>query len=419
MTTDPLAASLTLPNGTNLRHRLVKASMEEALSDAAGDPTPGLARVTRRWAEGGAALLLTGHVIVDRAHRGRPRDVVLEDEGAAPALKAWSSAARSGGGQAWMQLNHAGRQTPRFIHPAPLAPSAGPAVRMMGTFARPRAMSEADIEDVVARFARAAAIAQRTGWDGVEIHAAHGYLLAQFLSPLTNVRTDRWGGPVENRARLLLDVVRAVRARTGAGFGVAVKINSADFQRGGFDAEDFAKVAVMLDGEGVDMIEISGGNYESPVLFGVGGDARTARTAAREAYFLDFAREVRGLVRAPLLLTGGFRTRAGMEQALAQGIDLIGLARPLALEPDLPRRLLDRSTIAAAVKPVRAPVKALAAMADGAWPWMHIRRMSQGLDPDPSLSATRAMATYLAVDLVGARLSRTRPRPPVAAPVPT
>ncbi len=408
--TDPLAAPLTLPNGSRLANRLVKASMEEALADAGGGPSPELISVTRRFAEGGPSLLLTGHVIVDRRHRGRPGDVVLEGDAEEGPLRRWADAARAGGGQGWMQLNHCGRQTPRFVNKAPLAPSEVQAVKMLASFARPRAMSDAEVEGVVQRFGDAASAAQRAGWDGIEVHAAHGYLISQFLSPLTNLRTDRWGGAVESRARLLLEVVRIVRARTGPRFGVGVKLNSADFQRGGFDADDFARVVSMLDGEGLDVLEVSGGNYESPALFdgprgpaaaGRGGEP-SERSRAREAYFLDLAKAVRGLTTVPLLLTGGFRTRAGMEQALSEGIDLIGLARPLALEPDLPRRLLDGSTDRSSSTPVRAPARALQAMTDGAWSWMQIQRMARGRDPDPALSPTRAMLSYLVTDLGGA-----------------
>jgi 2,4-dienoyl-CoA reductase-like NADH-dependent reductase (Old Yellow Enzyme family) len=389
-----LATGLRLPNGTLLRHRIAKAAMEEALSDPHQDPTPELARLYRRWADGGAALLITGHVLVDRTARARPRDVVVEDERASDRLSAWADAARSAGAEVWMQLNHAGRQTPRHVARVPVAPSAVPAVKLLASFGRPRALREDEIHDLVARFARAAVIAERAGFTGVQVHAAHGYLISQFLSPLTNTRDDAWGGPIENRARFLLDVVRAIRGAVKKTTAVAVKLNSADFQRGGFDEHDFGEVVRMLDAEGIDLLEISGGNYESPALF------KGTSSSAREAYFLEFARAVRALTKVPIMVTGGFRSRAVMEQALVEGaVDVIGLARPLALEPDLPRRLLDGTAERSTVTTKDVFVKSLSVVADGAWSWMQIRRMAHGEAPDPGLSTWTSLLYYLFFDL--------------------
>ncbi len=374
--------------------------MEEALSDPHEDPTPELARLYRRWAEGGAALLITGHVMVDRSARARPRDVVVEDDRALPMLEAWATAARVNGAEVWMQLNHAGRQTPRFVAREPVAPSAVPAVKMFASFGRPRALREEEIEEIIARFGRAAEIAERAGFTGVQIHAAHGYLLSQFLSPRTNLREDQWGGSIENRARILIRVIRTIRASVKSTTAVGVKLNSADFQRGGFDKEDFAAVVRMLDGEGIDLLEISGGNYESPTLF-----AGTS-TASREAYFLEFARAVRDLTSVPIMLTGGFRSRKVMEGALTEGVvDVIGMARPLAIDPDFPRRLLDGSVDRSEVTMKAVFLKSFNALADGAWSWMQIRRMAHGDAPDPKLSTWLSIAYYLFFDLF---LSRTR-----------
>jgi 2,4-dienoyl-CoA reductase-like NADH-dependent reductase (Old Yellow Enzyme family) len=393
-----LADSLRLPNGTLLANRIAKAAMEEALASAGNDATPELARVYRRWGEGGAALLITGNVMVDRAGRGRPRDVVVEDARALPRLEAWARAARAGGAHAFMQLNHAGRQTPRFVTKEPLAPSAVPAIKMLGAFGKPRAMSEDEIANVIERFGYAAEIAERAGFSGVQIHGAHGYLISQFLSPRTNLRRDRWGGSLENRARFLLEIVRAVRARVRPGFCVSVKLNSADFQRGGFDQDDFREVVAMLDGERIDLLEVSGGNYESPAMTG----AKTPQRE-REAYFFEFARAVRGLTRIPIMLTGGFRSRAAMERALAEGaIDVVGMARPIALEPDLPKRLLDGSAERARVTTKGVGVRALASAADVAWSWMQIRRMAHARAPDPDMNVWLALAVYMATDLVQA-----------------
>ncbi len=356
--------------------------MEEALSDPNEDPTPALARLYRRWAVGGAALLITGHVVVDRRARARPRDVVIEDDRAMPMLEAWAAAARSKGAEVWMQLNHAGRQTPRFVASEPVAPSAVPAVKLLKSFGRPRALREEEIEDIIARFVRAAAIAERAGFTGVQIHAAHGYLLSQFLSPLTNHRDDTWGGSIENRARMLMRVVRGVRGALKSTTALSVKLNSADFQRGGFDKDDFTAVVRMLDGKGVDLLEISGGNYESPAM------ARTTRasTQEREAYFLDYARQIRAVTRLPLMLTGGLRTRATMAAVLAaRDIDVIGMGRPFSYAPELPARLLAGTADGPPPIDVHSRLRRLDNALQVFWFQEQLHRMARGQEPDLAL----------------------------------
>ncbi|UPT62015.1 MAG: hypothetical protein M0D54_16765 [Hyphomonadaceae bacterium JAD_PAG50586_4] len=209
-------------------------------------------------------------------------------------------------------------------------------------------MTDAEIADVIAGFARAARVCKETGFTGVQVHAAHGYLISQFLSPRSNQRTDQWGGALENRARLLLEVVKAARASVGAEFPVSVKLNSADFQRGGFAFEDSLQVAKWLEQAGVDLIEISGGTYEQPKLLGIEGleppEAQrhvAASTIAREAYFVDFAKAMKAALSTPIMVTGGLRTRAAMAEALESGAaDIIGLGRPLCVAPDGPNALL-------------------------------------------------------------------------------
>jgi 2,4-dienoyl-CoA reductase-like NADH-dependent reductase (Old Yellow Enzyme family) len=181
-----------------------------------------------------------------------------------------------------------------------------------GGWAVPRAARPVRCGDraIIARFARAAQIAADAGFHGVQIHAAHGYLFNQFLSPLVNRRTDRWGGSLDNRMRLLVETVREIRATTPARFLIAVKLNSADFQRGGFDSDDSLTVAHALEKEGIDLLEISGGTYESTAM--VTGMPQRDSTRAREAYFLEFAERFSKEVSVPVMLTGGFRTRQGM-----------------------------------------------------------------------------------------------------------
>jgi 2,4-dienoyl-CoA reductase-like NADH-dependent reductase (Old Yellow Enzyme family) len=389
------ARPLRLPSGLELPNRLAKAAMTEGLADAGGGPTDRLVRLYERWAAGGAGLLITGNAMVDGRHLERVGNVVLAEPAPVERLAAWAAACRARS-PALVQLSHPGRQANRFTCARPLAPSDGPAVRVLASFSRPRAMTVPEIEETVARFASAAEACRRAGFDGVQVHAAHGYLLAQFLSPLTNHRADDWGGPLENRARLLLEVVRAIRARTGPGFTVAVKLNSSDFQRGGFSEHDALHVVGWLESAGVDLLEISGGNYEAPALL-LGPGVRGS-TVAREAYFLGFARRIREVSRIPLMVTGGFRTAAAMEAALAEdALDVVGLARPLILEPDLPRRLLAGETTGSRAVRLRSRSQVLEMVAEASWWGDQIGRLAAGLDPDPSLPAWRSVVRYLTV----------------------
>lgn len=389
-----LSDPLDLPCGARLPNRIGKAAMSEQLGDATGAPGEGLVRLYERWAAGGSGLLISGNVMLDARRRGEAGNVVVEDDRHADALRRWATAATSNGAQFWMQINHPGRQAPRNIDPHPVAPSVVPMKIGGGAFARPRALEPAEIEDIIARFARTAAIAQQTGFTGVQIHAAHGYLISQFLSPRTNVRDDEWGGDAVRRRRFLLDIVAAVRAAVGPTFAISVKLNSADFQRGGFDEDESMAVVAALDEAKLDLLEISGGTYERTQMFDNSGRASTQQ---REAFFLDYAEKVRATTALPLMVTGGFRSRAGMDAALATGaVDVIGLARPLAVEPDLPNRLLaDPSTRAMSIR-LNTPSKLLDAAIVGAWHQYQLRRMAEGEAPDPTLGRVGALRRYLA-----------------------
>ena len=212
-------------------------------------------------------------------------------------------------------------------------------------------------DDHVAAARRAA----EAGFDILELHCAHGYLLSQFLSPMTNLRTDRWGGSLENRARLLLEVVKAVRAVVSPGFAVAVKLNSADFQRGGFSADDARQVVQMLEGLGVDLVELSGGSYEAPAMQ---GEARDGRTLAREAYFAEFARDIRAVTAMPVMVTGGIRRRPVADQVVQSGVDMVGIGTALAIDPNLPRDWRAGKDAAPALPPIRWKSKPLASLAN-------------------------------------------------------
>jgi 2,4-dienoyl-CoA reductase-like NADH-dependent reductase (Old Yellow Enzyme family) len=239
------------------------------------------------------------------------------------------------------------------------------------------------------RFAVSAARAEQAGFDGVEIHAAHSYLLSQFLSPLVNRRTDEWGGSLENRARLLLVVVRAVRSAVSPSFAVAVKLNSADFQRGGFDEDDARRVIEMLAPLGVDLVELSGGSYESPAMAGRSADARTV---AREAHFLELAAELAKTSPLPLMLTGGISRRDTAEQVLASGVAVVGMGTALAVTPDLPSRWRDGTEAAGQLRPVTWSDKMLASAASMALVRHQLRRMARGGDPALGTHPLRALA---------------------------
>ena len=422
-----LADTLRLPCGVCLPNRLAKAAMTEGLAAVDDAANERHARLYRRWAAGGAGLLVTGNVMVDRRWLERPGNVVIEDRRGRAALAAWAEAGTAAGNQLWMQISHPGRQSSRMSSSRPVSAS-DQGLKLLGLFARPRALGAGEIEDIIRRFATTAAIARETGFTGVQVHGAHGYLLAQFLSPVTNRREDEWGGPLENRARLLLEIVRATRQAVGDDFPVSVKLNSADFQKGGFDLPDCVRVAGWLAEERVDLLEVSGGTYEQPKLFGYQGRADTAAepqrasTRRREAYFLEYAREIRAAWPGPMMVTGGFRSRTTMAEALAAGeLDVIGLGRPVCTEPDLPGRLAaGTSEGAAPVPPLRfgasrwaGPASPLMLMkflniqGEMAWYYRQILRLADGQPPDPSLTIGRALAAHARDEL---RLSRARRR---------
>lgn len=330
-----LFSPFTFKGGTIANNRFFKSALSEQLGDAHHLPDQRLVNVYRRWALGNTGILVTGNVMIDRTALGEPKNVVLDaDQDLAP-FRAWAEAVTGSmsNGHIWMQLNHPGKQSPKQLSPTPVAPSAVALGRgLEAAFAKPRALEEQEILDIIEKFAVAAARAKEAGFTGVQIHGAHGYLVSQFLSPHHNRRSDQWGGSAENRRRFAVEIYRAIRARVGNDFVVAIKMNSADFQKGGFSGEEAFDLIKVLSDEGIDMIEISGGNYESPAMTGA-----KQSTQEREAYFLEFAEKARNLTDVPLAVTGGFRSVAAMEQALSSNaVDFIGIGRPLTIDPELP-----------------------------------------------------------------------------------
>lgn len=381
---------LILRNGSSVPNRIAKAAMEENMADADHAPSEELMRLYRAWAEGGAGLLITGNVMVDSRAMTGPGGVVLEDARHLDRFKRWAQVGRSKGAQFWLQINHPGRQMPANLGQPTWAPSAVPMNlgNMSKHFNTPQAMTQEVIEDVIRRFARTAQLGEQAGFTGVEIHAAHGYLLSQFLSPLSNQRTDAWGGPLENRARLLFEIVKAVRAVVSPGFAVAVKLNSADFQRGGFSVDDAHQVVKMLNELAVDLVELSGGSYEAPAMQ---GEARDGRTLAREAYFAEFARDLRAVAKMPVMVTGGIRRRPVAEQVVKSGVDMVGIGTALAIDPNLPRDWRAGKDSAPALLPISWKNKPLASLANMAAVKLQLRKLSRGKATDPKVSPLRAL----------------------------
>lgn len=396
---------LVLPNGTTIPNRIAKAAMEENMADAEHGPSDQLMRLYQTWADGGAGLLITGNVMVDSRAMTGPGGVVLENDEQLGKFKRWAEIGRAKGAQFWLQINHPGRQMPANLGQDTWAPSAVPIDlgKMSRHFNAPQAMTQEIIEDVVRRFANSARLGELAGFTGVEIHAAHGYLLSQFLSPLTNRRTDAWGGSLQNRARLLVDVVKAVRAAVSPAFTVAVKLNSADFQRGGFSADDAKQVVQLLNDLAVDLVELSGGSYEAPAMQ---GDARDGRTLAREAYFVEFARDIQTVAKMPVMVTGGIRRRQVAEQVVASGLDMIGIGTALAIDPHLPRDWRLGKNNAPALRPINWKNKALASLANMAAVKFQLNKHSAGRNPDPQVSPLKALVLQQIANTCRARQYR-------------
>ncbi len=380
---------LRLPNGLVLPNRIMKAAMSEALADGHHAPDDRLVRLYDRWSRGGYGLLITGNVMVDRTQLGEPGNVVIEDDRDLAALSRWVKSTHDAGVPIWAQLNHPGRQSnPLSLGHTPVAPSAVP-LSLPGS-PTPRALTGPQVEDIIDRFVTAAQVCETAGFDGVQIHGAHGYLVTQFLSPLTNLREDGWGGDSVRRMRFLLEVIRAIRARVSPSFAVSVKLNSADFQRGGFTEDDSRDVVRALAEEAIDLIEISGGNYESPAMSG----STAASTRAREAYFLDYARTVRTAAgQVPLAVTGGFRSREAMAQAVESGdCDVVGLARPTVTMPDAAEAILSGRLDVLPTRELKygmrrlisrfVDVKALDGVLNISWSTDQLQRLGAGIEPD-------------------------------------
>ena len=421
-----IESALKLPCGAQIKNRICKAAMTEGLADEQNRATAKHETLYSRWAEGGAGILLTGNIQIDHRYLERPGNVVVEGKQSneqLSRLRAYAEAGSKNNTHLWAQISHAGRQTPAAVAPTPVGPSDIQLKMPGAAFGKPRALEHDEILDIIARFANTAKVLQDSGFTGVQLHGAHGYLISEFLSPDVNTRTDEWGGSLENRARLLLESIRAVRKAVGDKFPVSLKLNSADFQKGGFSHEESVQVATWLNDEGLDLLEVSGGTYEQPKLVGL--DSLTLNpdraeevkksTLAREAYFLEYAEDIRAVFKNPMMVTGGFRSRVGMDAALAgEACDMIGLGRPLCVDTQIVNKLISREVDTTTIFEkslemgptwlrwligLNSPIRLFSALngwGQQGWWCTQIINMGEGREPDLDLGVFKAFTGYQA-----------------------
>ena len=398
----------TLPCGQVIKNRICKAAMTERIAKGNNLAHQGHINLYRKWAQGNIGILLTGNVMIDRKNMEGPANVVIDSQNYKDhidELKKWSSVGTEDNTQLWMQISHAGRQTPGEINSSPSAPSDVQLKIPGRSYGLPIPMSEEEIHSVIDKFVFTAKIARETGFTGVQFHSAHGYLLSEFLSPDINTRNDAWGGSLENRARMHLEIIKKCRAEVGEDFPISMKLNSADFQKGGFTENESIEVAKMLEDAGLDLLEISGGTYEQPKLIGADhisinpdrSETRRESTIAREAYFLEYADNIRKAVNMPLMVTGGFRTKDGIENALQSNIcQIVGVGRPLCADPYCIKKMMDGELemlpsvektlslgpwILSAKSPIKL-IQVINAFGAMAWCYQQIKRMAEDLMPD-------------------------------------
>ena len=389
-----LQEEMILPNGVLLSNRIAKSAMSENLSNKHHEPTPVLINAYKVWSKSGAGLLITGNIMIDSNAIGEPRNVVVENRKNIETLKEWAESVKGTNTQLWAQINHPGRQAMEQINSSLKAPSAVPLKtggRKNATKKAPQVLNENEILEIIEAFAHTAIILKEAGFSGVQIHGAHGYLVSQFLSPYTNSREDKWGGTLENRSRFVVEVYRKIRERVGSDFPIGIKLNSTDFQKGGFSEEESMEVVKILSKEGIDLIEISGGTYEAPAMMG----KRKESTIKREAYFIDYIEKVRKITTTPLMLTGGFRTVSVMRDAVASNqLDIIGIARPFAVFPNIGNEICNESRVNFITNIKKTGVKAIDSAMNIIWYEAQIKRIGQGKKPNPNLSGWSVFLNY-------------------------
>lgn len=331
--TNLLNRSLELPCGAVIKNRLMKSAMSDSLADGEGNPTHTQSRLYERWAEGGIGLSIVGEVQVDSRFPEKPGNLVLTEHSNLKDLQMLTSRASINNAHIWPQLGHAGGLAYK-----PLSDPKGPSPIKISEF-ECAGMSEQEISLLPDIYAKAAKIAKKAGFTGVQIHAGHGFLLSQFLSPLFNHRQDQYGGSIEARSKIVMEIIEKVRCAVGPTFPIGIKMNSSDQLEGGLTQDEALEVIGILNQTSIDLIEISGGSYFP-------GAKSSSDSASSGPYFVDFAVKARKLTSIPLVVTGGFKTYDQVIGALSlNAVDSIGLGRALILNPELPNEWIDGSSV--------------------------------------------------------------------------
>lgn len=368
-----------MPCGVTLKNRIIKSAMSDSLGDGVGNPTAEQNVLYQTWAKGGVAAAIIGEVQGDPHAAEKPGNLVLHDGADLGAFRGLATSGQTGGALLWAQLGHAGAMAfPPISYPK------GPSALSLPDL-HCNELSVADVSALPKKFAHTALLARKVGLSGVQIHAAHGFLLSQFLSPLFNQRCDGYGGSIRNRMRLLLEVIDAVRAAVGPAYPIAIKLNATDQLDGGLTSEDALAVVAELDHRAIDLIDISGGTYFP-------GAKSASDGAGGGPYFIDFARRARSHTAKPLMATGGFKTFQQAHEAVEDGIvDVVGLARALVLHPDLPHEWQAGRQLAPSFPKFEAPPEG----AVTAWYTMRLTDIGNGQTQDRAQTAQQALKVYL------------------------
>lgn len=335
MTENLLFTPITLPNGTTIKNRFFKSAMSEGMGTKNFQPKKNIATLYKRWAEGGTGLIITGNIMIDPKGTAEPGNIVFDKNSNMEILKDWAKQGQQHGAKVMVQLNHPGKQTPKTIAKETVAPSAVPLGNGLNKlFSTPRALTTSEVEELVQKFITSAKVAKEAGFSGIQIHAAHGYLISQFLSPHDNRRTDKYGGSLENRMRFLKEIYLGMREELGKDFPIGIKINSTDFKEDGLTEDDSLETIVELANLGLDFVEISGGTYERPAMMGA------TSTSSNKVFFAEYSKKLKQKVNIPVIVTGGIRSINAMNTLLNDNTtDFIGIARPLTIDPNIPNKI--------------------------------------------------------------------------------
>ena len=335
MTENLLFTPITLPNGTTIKNRFFKSAMSEGMGTRDFQPKKNIATLYKRWAEGGTGLIITGNIMVDPKGTAEPGNIVFDKNSNMEILKEWAKQGQQHGAKVMVQLNHPGKQAPKTVSKQTVAPSAVPLGNGLNKlFSTPRALTTSEVEELVQKFVTSAKVAKEAGFSGVQIHAAHGYLISQFLSPHDNRRTDKYGGSLENRMRFLKEIYLGMREELGKNFTIGIKINSTDFKEDGLTEEDSLKTIIELANLGLDFVEISGGTYERPAMMGA------TSKSTNQVFFAEYSKKLKQKIEIPVVVTGGIRSINAMNTLLNDNTtDFIGIARPLTIDPNIPNKI--------------------------------------------------------------------------------